>query len=822
MAEIRYAVTVDSSGAVTSIKKLDEALDGAEEGMKGAGGAADEASGKAKGLWQQFAIGQLAVEGARKALSGLVNVAKSFLEAATVTENYQVRLETLLGSQEAATAAMDFFRVTAAKVPFTLEDVIDAGTKVTAFGMGFEKWTPIVADLASVMGLSLPEAAGALGRAFAGGAGAADIFRERGILNIIKDSARLKRGIDDITTLSLPEFRDVMFETFTDPEGKVSGGAQKLAATWDGTVSMIQDKWFQFRQRVMDKGVFEHLKDRLKDFDEDFQTFMDSDAGEVWAERLSVSLNGVIDALQWTGKAVGWVTDKLVNATQALAGGGESTRKWIAEEVNANKIIQQGVNVMQLKRKAIDEGAISTKEWAGIWKKYGNDWSAVMKAIAEGKEGEQIQGIFEGMKKSADEAAAAAEEAGKKHKGGIDAAAEAQERARAEAQKLKEELKLTFADDIRAEIAKTEKAIDVFADKLTPKQLDELRAKLVDLKLQLPQAFKEIDVTAGDAMQATTGLLEAVYGVTYAGFLGKKSLEEMAKGCEGVAVKAEKAEKGLDVLTRAEIRKRITDTRKTLLEMGDAIPTDEVQRLRKEIADLQAQLALPDWLGTWRENLEQFSSYADAAIGGLNSIISQAQKNKEIEIENEYKRRLDAINKNIADEGERQKAIQALEAEFEIRRTSAKRAAARQQKAVALMGAIVNTAEGVTEALPNLVLAAIVGALGAAQIALIARQPIPLAKGAVFERATLFTTASGRTYEAGEAGREILGSEKIIREILRDELRKAKPARPMGPLAVALYLDKRKVAEALIPDLASLSGRGRLTQDIQTIVRSEQ
>jgi hypothetical protein len=288
---------------------------------------------------------------------------------------------------------------------------------------------------------------------------------------------------------------------------------------------------------------------------------------------------------------------------------------------------------------------------------------------------------------------------------------------------------------------------------------------------------------------------------------------------------------------------QLRDVEKPIVKLA----TTELPKTTREIAKLidaamnAPRLRATPWGTTWIEDLQafgvkaaevmdKFKAHSDVVFSGLNTAFSQAQRNKEIEIENEYKTRLASINANIKDETERQNAIQALEAEFEIKRTSAKRAAARQQKAVALAEAIVNTADAVTKALAQggfllgIPWAAIVGALGAAQIALIARQPIPLARGAVFEQATSFMTAAGQAYVAGEAGREILGSEKAIREIFRDEVVRAGGmlGRRQGPVLVTLNVDGRKLAEALLPDLASLSGRGRLVQDVQGIVRSEQ
>jgi len=74
--------------------------------------------------------------------------------------------------------------------------------------------------------------------------------------------------------------------------------------------------------------------------------------------------------------------------------------------------------------------------------------------------------------------------------------------------------------------------------------------------------------------------------------------------------------------------------------------------------------------------------------------------------------------------------------------------AAQRDKNIAIFNAVINTAAAVTKALPNLVLAGIAAALGAAQIAIIASRPIPKFKGGKKNR-----------YEGpgiiGEAGSEI-------------------------------------------------------------------
>jgi len=176
------------------------------------------------------------------------------------------------------------------------------------------------------------------------------------------------------------------------------------------------------------------------------------------------------------------------------------------------------------------------------------------------------------------------------------------------------------------------------------------------------------------------------------------------------------------------------------------------------------------------DSVQEFGNKVQIVTGAWSAAFDQAQTNAEIRIENEYKTRLAAINKNVKDEAKRQAAIQTLEAEFEIKRTEARRAAAKQQKAVAFFDATVNVAEAVTKALTaaippwNFILAAMVSAAGAVQLGLIASQPIPLAQGTVFKKRTRFTTEAGVTYETEDREPEIVSPKSIIKQAVYEAM----------------------------------------------------
>lgn len=177
--------------------------------------------------------------------------------------------------------------------------------------------------------------------------------------------------------------------------------------------------------------------------------------------------------------------------------------------------------------------------------------------------------------------------------------------------------------------------------------------------------------------------------------------------------------------------------------------------------------------------LDSINTRYDAAIAAEENLLARQQEitqEKMDDLDAWYEQERQKILDNITDEDEREKALakldeklarkrerllerrkrkeqktaDALEAleeaknealrvaseELERKRSAARRTAAMQEKAVALLNAIVNTAAAVAKALPNIPLAVAVGIMGGIQIALIKAQPIPLAEGGIVMKPT--------------------------------------------------------------------------------------
>jgi len=188
-------------------------------------------------------------------------------------EALETRLVALKGSVDEGRKSFDFFNKVAATTPFQLANVVEAGAQLEAFGADSTQTLKAVSDLAAFMGTDIVDAANAFGRAFAGGAGAADVLRERGVLTQVK----LKSGFEDLSKLTLPQFREALINTLTDPEGNISGATDLLSQTFSGLVSNFQDSISQLQDSIGDllaplmKSTVKILKDGVDSITESFR-----------------------------------------------------------------------------------------------------------------------------------------------------------------------------------------------------------------------------------------------------------------------------------------------------------------------------------------------------------------------------------------------------------------------------------------------------------------------------------------------------------------------------------------------------------------------
>ncbi len=205
-------------------------------------------------------------------------VIKNLVSVGQSVESLQVRLKFLFGSVEEGSKAFDNMAKFAAKVPFSLDE-IQAGAGnlavVSEDADHLAKILEITGNVAAVTGLDFVTAANQIQRSFAGGIAAADIFREKGVRDMLGFSAG--------ATVSAEE-TIAAFEKVFGKGGKFGNTTDALAQTFEGTLSMLGDKVFSFKKTIVEEGFFPELKRQFGDlnkFIEDNQDTVDNFAKQI-------------------------------------------------------------------------------------------------------------------------------------------------------------------------------------------------------------------------------------------------------------------------------------------------------------------------------------------------------------------------------------------------------------------------------------------------------------------------------------------------------------------------------------------------------------
>ena len=129
-----------------------------------------------------------------------------------------------------------------------------------------------------------------------------------------------------------------------------------------------------------------------------------------------------------------------------------------------------------------------------------------------------------------------------------------------------------------------------------------------------------------------------------------------------------------------------------------------------------------------RQTFNEYLSTASDILGRLDSLFSQHYTNRNAEIDNWYQKQKEAIEASQMSEEEKEAALKQLDEERDARKREMARKQAVAEKASALFSIAINTARAAIEALPNVILSGIITAMGAAQAALVAAEPLPALK----------------------------------------------------------------------------------------------
>lgn len=244
----------------TNIKRLSRESQLASRRLKTLQASASRATAAFATLGTTIKVGVVASLGA--ATFGLGKFVTDTFSAGNQVEQLQNRFQLLFGSVEEGGKAFDSLAAFAAKVPFSLEQIAQGSGNLAVISKDakdLSKIMEITGNVAAATGLDFRQTAEQIQRSFAGGIASADVFRERGV--------RAMLGFEAGVKVSVEETKKRFFEVF-GPGGEFGNATKLLANTLTGQVSMVQDKYFQFRS-IVAKSFFEPLKAQIRDLNKE-------------------------------------------------------------------------------------------------------------------------------------------------------------------------------------------------------------------------------------------------------------------------------------------------------------------------------------------------------------------------------------------------------------------------------------------------------------------------------------------------------------------------------------------------------------------------
>ena len=273
-------------------------------------------------------------------------VIKSFVDTGKSVEDLQVRLKQLFGSTEEGAKAFEVMSNFASKVPFSLEQIQAASGNLAVVAGDSERLAKILeitGNVAAVTGLDFQQTAEQIQRSFAGGIAAADVFREKGVRNML--------GFQAGATVSAEETIKAFQKVF-GKGGKFGEATDELATTFTGTLSMLGDKLFNFKRGVAGAGFFDELKKEFKALNEFIeQNSADFEAiGNVISKVLTFAVRAFAGAVRAVGNATGFIR-RQIEEIQRLLG---FEVPFVVEIDKGKKVIKE-VNFDLVKQKTLFE-----------------------------------------------------------------------------------------------------------------------------------------------------------------------------------------------------------------------------------------------------------------------------------------------------------------------------------------------------------------------------------------------------------------------------------------------------------------------------------
>lgn len=283
-----YELEAKVDKAITGFDKVERSIDQVDKKMTTSSKAMEKGAALVAKAWQLVAV-------AITAAIGLM--AKATIKSSADMEAYMITLTNLYGDLETAGEKMEWLLDFAQRTPFELPGLIDAMTKLKAYGIEFEGVIGTLGDTASAMGKPLDEAVEALADAQTGeferlkefGIKAVEITKSNyealgatqeqvGLTALTYTDAQMQQAIKVIDRNNRQAITSAVTGIWDE---KYMGGMEALASSAKGIWSNIWDSLYKGQLAFMG-------------FDEATKQFRE---GSLF-DRMKAGLGGVLDTVQ--------------------------------------------------------------------------------------------------------------------------------------------------------------------------------------------------------------------------------------------------------------------------------------------------------------------------------------------------------------------------------------------------------------------------------------------------------------------------------------------------------------------------------------------
>jgi hypothetical protein len=239
---------------------------------------------------------------------GAALIARDLIKTGQMFQDIEKKILSLTKNQSTANAIFQNTSKYATEVSFSFEDLFKAAQKLTPIlknsPQEVDRFLRITGDIAAQMGISAEEASTQMIKMLSAGAGAADRFREDGILAML--------GFEAGASYSADKTKQKLIEAFQDPNFVLQGVAKSMSNTYTGVMSMIGDKYTQLKQSFNEGQQGDGFFKAVEAIAQGYNKFLDDNIGtarEAFAEFGSTVGEGLIKVVTTGIRALAGLAD---------------------------------------------------------------------------------------------------------------------------------------------------------------------------------------------------------------------------------------------------------------------------------------------------------------------------------------------------------------------------------------------------------------------------------------------------------------------------------------------------------------------------------